>query len=61
MERVIQDLLLSETSYQRAINLPQEQFGQKQVLILSIPHVDAMLKTLAAAGDKHCQETEVFW
>ena len=47
--RVIQGLPLSESNYQRAVDLLKERFGQKQVLINA--HMDALLKIPSATND----------
>ena len=52
--RVIQGLPLSESNYQRAVDLLKERSGQKQVLINS--HMDGLLKI---TSDKLCKEIEV--
>ena len=46
--RVIQGLPLSESNYQRAVDLLKERFGQKQVLINS--HMDGLLKIRSATN-----------
>ena len=47
--RVLQSLPLSESNYQRAVDLLNERFGQKQVLINT--HMDALLKILSATNN----------
>ena len=47
--RGIQVLPLSESNYQRAVDLLEERFGQKQVLINA--HMDALLKIPSAKND----------
>jgi len=46
---VILGLPLSESNYQRAVDLLKERFGQKQVLINA--HMGALLKSPSATND----------
>ena len=46
--RFIYGLPLSESNYQRAVNLLKERFGQEQVLINA--HMDALLKISPATN-----------
>ena len=53
--RVMQDLPLSESNYQTAVDLLKERFGQKQVLINA--HKDTLLKIPSGTNDR-CKEIE---
>ena len=63
----MQGLPLSESNYQRAVDLLKERFGQKQVLINA--HMDALIKIPSATNDVKklrslydvCEDTHMDW
>ena len=56
--RVIQGLSLTEANYKHALELLEQHFGQKQIIISA--HMDNLLKLNACQGDKSYQLRYLF-